>query len=82
LDFAGGAGGDGKDLGGGHQVFTTVPKPAAPTYPAEYKNWYEFRMSVKGPERRAYHSSFVHNQRYTLILINTFTGSTSMEGVG
>ena len=32
----------------------------------EYQNWYEFRMSVKGPERRAYHSTFVHNKKYPL----------------
>jgi hypothetical protein len=26
-------------------------------------NWSEVRMPGKGPERRAYHSSFVHNKK-------------------
>ena len=27
------------------------------------KNWYEVRLSGKVPERRGYHTSFVHNQK-------------------
>jgi hypothetical protein len=28
----------------------------------EDKNWYEIRVNGTPPERRAYHSSFIHNQ--------------------
>jgi hypothetical protein len=44
-------------------MISTFQKPAQAQYPIEYQNWYEFRMNAKGPERRAYHSSFIHNRR-------------------
>lgn len=30
---------------------------------AENQNWYELRLAGKYPERRAYHSSFLHNKK-------------------
>lgn len=27
-------------------------------------NWYELRFQNLGPDRRGYHSTFVHNKRY------------------
>ena len=27
-------------------------------------NWYELRFSTIGPDRRGYHSSFIHNKKY------------------
>ena len=29
----------------------------------QVKHWYELRLDGKPPERRAYHSSFIHNKR-------------------
>ena len=28
-----------------------------------YSNWYELRFHAVGPDRRGYHSTFVHNKR-------------------